>query len=536
VAIRIPIIADVIDALRGAKKLGESFEDVADSLDEVTTGARPAGAAVEDVGDHAGATSRDAAEMERSFKDAFDSVRKESKDAGDGVSDSMRHGTEGASASVEEFGSEANSTAKETAASFDGSAESITGAFQEIAANAFQGFGPAGAVAGLAAAAGIGIVTNRMEEAKEKAQETAQEVADIAGELIDLGSHKLGPEQVADALNEMATTAEDGKIPLDELRKVADKAGISYSDYAQGVAGDSSALQRSYDEVQGALGEYQSELDRVDKAHGHNSEASVSFRKSQQDNVGALLAASDALLEQDATLDRASTTAKNYADASAGITVQTERQAAETEHATQVQDAYRGALEGTADPVGVYEQLLSAKEDAERKTAEATAAATKDSEDSWEDYAAGVTVTTQDLIDEWNRQAAENAAFAENLAIIGANGGQALADELKAKGPEVAAATAAAIAQSDPATQRQAIDAHAAATGVAMGVSLATGVTSQKAGVQMAVDGVAAGMVAPSVALKLRLDTAQAVKDYDTYVRNLPPVKVQAHGPTQQAV
>jgi hypothetical protein len=535
VAIRIPIIADVIDAIRGTKKLGESFDDVADALQDVDRQSAGAGAGVESVGDHTADTADDADKMEASFRDAFDSVRKEARATGDDIGDSMRHGTDGASDGVQEIGREAESTAKETAASFDGSAESITGAFQEVAANAFAGFGPAGAIAGLAAAGGIGIVTSKMEEAKEKAQETAEQVAEIAGELIDLGAAKLGADQVADALNELATTADDGKIPLDELRTTADKAGIAYNDYAQGVAGDSAALQRSYDEVTGALDEYARQGKVMVDTYGLESDEAQDWADSVNTERKALEDAKKELLEHDATMDRAGKTAKNYADATKGLAVETEAQAAATAAAAAINDSYAQSLVAAGDPVTVYESILDRKQDAEQAAAEATAAATKSSEDSWEDYAQGVTVTTQDLIDEWNRQAAENAAFADNLAKIGAAGGQALADELKAKGPEVAGATAAAIAASDPTTQQAAIAAHAGATGTAMGGAMAGGISGQGPTVQGAVSTLISGIKVGSLTVPLKIDTAQAVRDYDAYVRNLAPVKVPIRG-TPQAV
>ncbi len=70
---------------------------------------------------------------------------------------------------MDDFKQEANQTARESAASFDGSAESIVDVFQEVAANAFQGFGPAGAVAGLAIAAGIGLGVKAFEDGQASA-------------------------------------------------------------------------------------------------------------------------------------------------------------------------------------------------------------------------------------------------------------------------------------------------------------------------------------------------------------------------------
>lgn len=93
----------------------------------------------------------------------------------------------GAEDGVKEMGEEANSTAKEAAASFDGSAESIIDAFQEVAANAFAGFGPAGALAGLAIAAGIGIAVGEFQKAEEAAEELRQKAIEYADEAREAG-------------------------------------------------------------------------------------------------------------------------------------------------------------------------------------------------------------------------------------------------------------------------------------------------------------------------------------------------------------
>lgn len=124
------------------------------------------------------------------LKDELDDARKglqklgyAAKDAGDDA----KRGMKGAEDGVSEFRDEANSTAKEAAASFDGSAESIVDAFQEVAANAFAGFGPAGALAGLAIAAGIGIAVGEFQKAEEAAEELRQKAIEYADEAREAG-------------------------------------------------------------------------------------------------------------------------------------------------------------------------------------------------------------------------------------------------------------------------------------------------------------------------------------------------------------
>jgi len=213
--INIAFASDTRAFLKGTKNVEDALGDVSDSLDDLSKDAQRSG---KDAGDNLGDGFKDAGKdastavdkisddvkdaakdvekssekMEKSFKDTFDSVKKDSKKAGDDVGDGVKKGFDKAEDSVGEFKDEANSTAKETAASFDGSAESITGAFQEVAANAFAGFGPAGAVAGLAAAAGIGMVTAAFEGAKEETEKVRERI-DALKELFD----EMGTENAA---------------------------------------------------------------------------------------------------------------------------------------------------------------------------------------------------------------------------------------------------------------------------------------------------------------------------------------------------
>ena len=181
--------------------------------------------------------------------------------------------------------------------------------------------------------------------------------------------------------------------------------------------------------------------------------------------------------------------AEGAADAVAGVAPEMDAEAIAAERAAQATESYAKALAATADPVSTYESILARKEEAERETAEATAAATDDASDSWEDYADDVSVTTADLIKDWQRQAREAAAFEENLAVIAAAGGQAMADELRAKGPEVAGSVAAVIAEAGPKQQASAIASHAAATGGSISQQMADTLVAQGWRLQRAVDG-----------------------------------------------
>lgn len=178
--INIPITGDAREFIRETKNVEEALEDVADSLDDMTR----------DTKQGADKAERAVGDLEDTFRDAARRA-KDVGDAGDDAGDKVRKGMKRAEEGVEEFKDEAQSTAKEAAASFDGSAESIGDVFQEVAANAFAGFGPAGTAAGIAVAAGAGVMIEaigNVGEAFDEAKESAFTMAyEVGGALASAG-------------------------------------------------------------------------------------------------------------------------------------------------------------------------------------------------------------------------------------------------------------------------------------------------------------------------------------------------------------
>lgn len=308
--IRIPFVSDVREFLKGTRDVEAGLDDVADSLDDLSREAAGSGQEAgqeladgfqrsasdiireaERAGEEAGqalaqglregrpadeladefrAAARRveadvqaaAAEvesstekMERSFRDAFDGARKESSDAGRDVGRNVDDGFDRAKAGAEDFRDEANDTAREAAASFDGSAASIGDAFQEVAANAFVGFGAAGAAAGLAAAAGLGFVFSAMEKAKEEAQDVRDHIGEITGELNDVrleGADSL--EVIADRMRQMSEASEETATKLQDLRDLAEGiTEIDFESVVRGLSGDPEALERTIDAIEREL-------------------------------------------------------------------------------------------------------------------------------------------------------------------------------------------------------------------------------------------------------------------------------------------
>lgn len=240
-AIKIPIVADVDRAVRDVQKLPDAFEDVQDSLDDVAKEARKTEDALEEVGDGTKKAGEASDDMEKKFRDDFDKVRKNAKDAGDGIGKGIKDGTDRAGEGMDTFKDEADGTAREAAASFDGSAESIGDVFQELAANAFAGFGPAGAVAGIAAAAGLGIAISKLQEAADKTNEAKEAGAEWA-QSFNMADAEDRIQALRDRFAELSSEIvddrqwwelwqDDAVSALDAVIDAQDKAGTSAADF-----------------------------------------------------------------------------------------------------------------------------------------------------------------------------------------------------------------------------------------------------------------------------------------------------------------
>lgn len=395
-----------------------------------------------------------------------------------------------ASERVTEFKDEARQNFGEVTSSFQGSMDSIGDLVQgTLGGLAGTLAGPVGLALG-AASVGVGLLVAGMTQSAEAANQAKQDVVDLAAAIREAGGD-VSDLDWSEKFQTFADTVVDTKswfepwqkssvTALEKAAATAEKTGVSFEDLFQGMAGDVPAATRAIDTLNKRIADQQEVVDNLTPAmEGYNS-AHAHANDKQREALGTLKGYREELEKSIGTTDDAVKRNELFADAM-GMTVeqyQANQEAAEA--AKEAQDAFTASLADTADPVSTYEGLLAAKTEAEKAAAQATADATEDGKDSWEDYAGSVTVTTQDLIDEWNRQAEAAKAFETNLGIIAAAGGQALADELRAKGPEVAGAVAAVIAQADPATQQAAIDAHAGATGTAMADSVADNVNSPK--------------------------------------------------------
>ncbi|MFT3862039.1 hypothetical protein [Micropruina sp.] len=245
-AFKISLLSDVRGFLKGTDDVGKALDDVADSLDDLAR----------DTKQNADEAGR---QLERGFSDAFDKVRREGKDASRRMGDDLKDGAKEAGEGFNELGDEAKDSAKEAAASFSGEFSDVADYIQEVLAQALQGFGPVGAAAGIAAAAGVGILISSLQQAAEDAETAKQTVLDLADQLADV---KGNPAALAWAdllrgkLQEIVNTKEwyefwqdTPKTRLEEWGTAAKKYGVDMADVMRAQAGDAEALGRVTDQL-----------------------------------------------------------------------------------------------------------------------------------------------------------------------------------------------------------------------------------------------------------------------------------------------
>lgn len=208
----IDIDANTRAAQKNLRDLARAYEDVEDAVEDLGRGG-----------------ARDLDQLE-------DSLQRVERAGGD-VGDAMERGFDKAKRGADDFKSEANQTARESAASFDGSAESIGDAFQEVAANAFAGFGPAGALAGTAVAAGIGAAVTAFQGLDERSEESKQRVSQNFTEMAETG---IDAWEGMEAYNKRLSEAYAENS--DQIQKIADTIALPFEVVAAAYAGNAEAL------------------------------------------------------------------------------------------------------------------------------------------------------------------------------------------------------------------------------------------------------------------------------------------------------
>lgn len=233
-ALKLDILANTRQLVSEMKKGGASVEDVSDELDDMAREAQQSGD-----------------KIERTFKD----IAKAADTSGRKVGADLKDGFRKAESGADSFKDEAKGTMRETAASIS-SVEDALGAVQEIAANAFEGFGPVGAGAGLVAAIGLGLVLENLRLQTEEAAKLRERLTSAYTEAAEEGRKYLDSAQLIAEANDLMFNPERAD-EYKRIREDALKLGIDENELIRANAGDLDA-QRSAQEAINALLEEES--------------------------------------------------------------------------------------------------------------------------------------------------------------------------------------------------------------------------------------------------------------------------------------
>lgn len=402
------ITTDVDGVIRGAEKVADSYSDIQDSLKDTAKTGEKSFEKLEDSAKDAAKEVDDAAKnIDRDLTKALDEVEAKAKSTGSGIGKSVKDGTDKAGEGLKDLREESNSTAKESAASFDGSAESIADSFQEIAANAFAGFGPAGAAAGLAAAIGIGIAISKMQELAEANDEAKEKASELAREIYETGG-KIDDADIAEKIRDIAfaLSEEDNpwtfwknesKSAIDEVRDATQGLEKDVSkDLFKGLAGDVAAGQRAYD--------------TLTKSMESNRKAAVDHRTTLEDGRFEYDETGKALIAQ--------------ADAQ-------ERQLKKLEEATGASKDAASQAKYYKDVMGESTEAVEKREEAEREIVDAMAERLEAEKRQQEASIAGISseLDYYDSIDNLNNKFKENGATLDIHTEKGRENQRAIIDQ-----------------------------------------------------------------------------------------------------------
>lgn len=311
---------------------------------------------------------------------AFEKIAASSKSNLRKVDDDARRAGDG----MDDFKDEVHSTGREAAASFSGSMDDISDAVQEVAANALSAFGPAGALAGIAVASGIGALIAHLETAAEKANEAKESAAGLAQEIIDAGGRIDNVDlegkiqewslAIADDVKWWEVWQKEAVTNVEKVQEAAEATGIATADMLRAMSGadpeESAKVLQMLSERQADLNKQVEAQQRIDSqmrgARGDKLSALLEERNATNDMV-------DSLQEQ----------LKGQADAlamSKALTEATNTFGSANEDAVKAIETNIDALKRQEDAMSFYHETIALNEevaasimgkaDAEEATAE----------------------------------------------------------------------------------------------------------------------------------------------------------------------
>lgn len=463
---------DLDKAATGLDSLDSAGRDAATTLDKVDTAVR---------GVDLDKLATEAKTAATKVHNAFDTM---SKSGLGKVDDEARKSKR----ALDEMGDEAKSTGKEAAASFGGVEDALDGV-QELAANAFAGFGTAGVIAGGLVAGAIGLLSTGLQEAADKANAAKDRIISLSDAINDAGGNLSKVDfagimrdwgnEIANAKSFWEVWQDSSVTNIEAVQQKARNAGIDFTDMWTAMRGDNpQATATTLAEINDRLTENTAASKEHAQAVSDEGNATDATTQALDRERDALVTAKDALLDKSGETEKAIELAGLKAEADGRTAAAAEADAA----AVQAQaDAYKAA----------YEVIDSTTDDVSDADARATKAAEKQAKaeekrlgnkgDKWQDYAVVAVGSIDDVIAAQERDIQAGRDFQKNTEEVLDEVGQAGVDWANSQGEN--AGRAMQMLADAPKDKQTEVVANYLASGLASMQGTATGVDQGQPGV-----------------------------------------------------
>jgi TP901 family phage tail tape measure protein len=319
----------------------------------------------------------------------------------------------------------------------------------------------------------------RMVEVSNAA-DNAREHIDELTKSYDEGR---GPEKyraVAGALQQVQSAAADARNRLDELNNMSGWDQFWSMDYA----GDVREAEANLDAATEALDELNAAAGRADTsaavlgrrynmtrkeveefADAHGIDLSGSLQIVQTDFMRVADSAGLAASAITVAADGAGTGYESFTAYAAALGLSDDA----TEELRKHQADLGKSFSEFVDPLAAYTGLLDEKTEADKRAAQATADATADSSDSWEDYVTDVGVSFEEYQAQLEEQVAAQSEWRTNMLLLASRVSAGTLEQLQAMGPagaglvaDLVTRSSAELAHLEPLMAQSAADAGTA--------------------------------------------------------------------------
>jgi TP901 family phage tail tape measure protein len=284
----------------------------------------------------------------------------------------------------------------------------------------------------------------QMNKTIDKSDTNAARFSNVTGSL----------DQIRDKINELRPFVESWAvenrgffersfIPVTGEVEDARQSLQEYEDSLASIQAEQSRMEKNLDVLGRRYGMTKTEVEEFADAHG--IDLSGSLQIVQGDFIRVADAAGYAATGLTGVNGAAETGYENLVTYAAALGMSDD----EVEELRKHTDELGEAISAFVDPLGTYTGLIDEKKEAERKSAEATAAATASQSDSWEDYVDDVSVSVEEYLTKLEEQVAAQDAWQANMLTLAGRVSQGTIDELARMGPEGAPLVAELVNASD---------------------------------------------------------------------------------------